>query len=85
MFLLSVIGAIYFYKSSITNSIIFTYYNTLTRLFSYIFGITLGFIHTYYDKQLFKKDLIKNIIFYIYLILLIIMFILIKPLYLVDY
>lgn len=79
MFLLSVIGAIYFYKSSITNSIIFTYYNTLTRLFSYIFGITLGFIHTYYDKQLFKKDLIKNIIFYIYLILLIIMFILIKP------
>ena len=79
MLLISIIGAIYFYKTSITNNITFAYYNTLTRLFSYTFGITIGFIHTYYDNLIFKKTLVKNILFYIYLIILIIMFIVIKP------
>lgn len=76
--ILSIIGTIYFYQMSIKGNITFVYYNTFTRVFSILFGLSLGFIHSYYDKITFKflkNKYISSLIFYLYLILLIVMFI----------
>ena len=57
-----------------------TYYDTFTRLFSLLFGLTLAFFHNYYKSLLpnkFKESPYKNIIFTFYLILLSILFVLI--------
>lgn len=75
MLIISIISTIYFYKISIKNNMTITYYNTLTRMFSYIYGITLAFIHKNYKKD-YKKN---NILYFIYLIILTILFITIKP------
>lgn len=77
---LSIILTIYFLISTKNENIMITYYNTLTRLFSLAFGVTLGVIHSYYSNLVPSK--LKNkknskIIFYVYLLLLIILFILI--------
>ena len=68
----------YFYYSSLNNGIMVSYYSTLSRLYSLLFGLALGFIHCYYSKLIFSK--IKNsylykIIFSIYLLVLICFFI----------
>lgn len=76
--LISLIGSVYFYYSGINNGILFTYYNTLTRIFSLFFGVSLGFINHYYGYDIFmkfKNNKIKKIIFYIYLIILLLLFI----------
>lgn len=75
-FIASLLSLGYFYYSSRANSLMFTYYDTLTRSFSYIFGIFLGFIATYYSSitsKLINKEFLKKIIFYIYLSIWIIM------------
>ena len=76
--ILSIISALYFYNVSIGSNIMVTYYHTLARVFSLIFGLSLGFIHTYYSQLIlnkFKEPILKNIIFYLYLIITIIIFI----------
>lgn len=75
--LLSLLGVIYFYYSGINNGMLFTYYNTFTRLFSLLFGVSLGFINYYYGfiGVKFNSELVKKIIFYIYLSILLILFI----------
>jgi len=76
--LLSIIGAIYFYKMNLTETMMVTYYNTFTRVFSLLFGLSLGFIKSYYGTlipKLFKKELINKIVFYSYLLILITLFI----------
>lgn len=74
---LSLIGSIYFYKMCLTQNIMLPYYHTLTRIFSILFGVSLGFIHHYYDslvsKNLKKKS--KNKIFYSYLVILMVLFV----------
>ena len=76
--ILSVVFAIHFYQSNLTQDMMIVYYNTFTRIFSLLFGLTLGFIHSYYGslipKQL-KQDKISTIIFYIYLLILIVLFV----------
>lgn len=75
---LSIIFTLYFYKMSLTDNIMVTYYSTFTRLFSLLFGVTLGFIHSYYDlliPKLFKGKTINKIIFYLYILILICLFI----------
>ena len=75
---LSIISALYFYKTSQNGNIMFTYYDTLSRSFSLVFGLSLGFIHSYYKPillNILKKPLLKNTIFYLYLIITIISFI----------
>lgn len=52
--LLSLLGVIYFYYSGINNGMLFTYYNTFTRLFSLLFGVSLGFINYYYGLVLLE-------------------------------
>lgn len=76
----SVIMALFFYKSNLTQNMMITYYNTFTRIFSLLFGLSLGFIHSYYGELIPKKlkqEKISQVIFYIYLSIMICFFILI--------
>lgn len=74
--ILSIISLVYFYLSSKNGNMMFTYYHTGTRIFSLLFGLTLGFIHSYYKafipKKMKKKPQII-IIFFIYLFIQIIL------------
>ena len=74
---LTFISSVYFVISYYTNNIMYTYYNTLSRAFSLLFGLTLGFIHIYYKPLLSSKlkDKTSKIVFYIYIVILIFMFI----------
>lgn len=72
--LISVFFSIHFIYMSYTRDIMFVYYNSLTRLFSILFGLSLGIIHSY--GEVLVSDLIKKldqkfliIIFYFYIIL----------------
>ena len=78
LILLSLIGTSYFVYSSFSNNIMFVYYNTLTRVFSIFYGVTLGYI-TCYFKKLIPSKLIKykNYIFYSYIVLIIVSFFLV--------
>ncbi len=77
---ISIISVIFFYHMSLEENIMITYYNTFARLFSLLFGVSLGFVHSYYKPlifKLFKKEIIRKIIFYIYMLTLTASFILI--------
>ena len=74
---LAIIGSIYFGKMCITQNIMFPYYHTLTRIFSLLFGLSLGFIHSYhktYIPKKWKKKPNDKKILYSYLIILIFLF-----------
>ena len=77
----AIVFALYFYISSKDTNIMVVYYNTFTRIFSILFGLTLGFIHHYYgiliNKKIQKMKL-RKVIFYVYLLLLLLSFILIS-------
>lgn len=76
--ILSVFAASYFYKTSLTKNVIFTYYDTFSRIFSLMFGLFLGFMHSYYGSfipKIFKNNITIKIIFYIYTLILIYLFI----------
>ena len=75
---LTIIFTLIFYKHSLDSNIMVTYYNSFTRVFSLLFGVTLGFIHTYYSKLIpkFIKDIkLKRMLFYLYVLITICMFI----------
>jgi len=77
---LSIISGIYFYISFKSNNLMFVYYNTFTRLFSLIWGLWLGYVIISFNHlipKLLRNKIVSNIIFYIYLIILIVMFFLI--------
>lgn len=75
--LLTIISTAYFYYMSTTSNIMSVYYDTLCRIFSIMFGLTLGFISS--NKKLIpdklSKSPINRIVFYGYIVLLIISFI----------
>ena len=72
---LSLISTSYFIYSNFTNNIMFVYYNTLTRIFSILYGVTLGYINCYYNKIIPSKlKNYKNTILCLYIALLIILF-----------
>ena len=75
--ILSIIGIIYFYKVSVSNNIMITYYHTLTRIFSILFGLSLGFILSYYKDKIFTKikKPYNKLLFYFISVILILMFI----------
>lgn len=79
---ISLLGGTYFYYAGVNNGILFTYYNTFTRIFALFFGITLGFIHHYYGNLVsskIKSSILKKCIFYTYLVILLLLFIFINP------
>lgn len=78
----SLLGGTYFYYSGINNDILFTYYNTFTRMFALFSGVTLGFIHHYYGNLVpskIKDSNLKKYIFYAYLVILLLLCIFISP------
>lgn len=78
----SLLGGAYFYYSGINNDILFTYYNTFTRMFALFSGVTLGFIHHYYGNLVpskIKDSNLKKYIFYAYLVILLLLCIFISP------
>jgi len=79
---ISLFGGAYFYYSGINNDILFTYYNTFTRMFALFSGVTLGFIHHYYGNLVpskIKDSNLKKYIFYAYLVILLLLCIFISP------
>ena len=77
----STIMAIFFYKSNLMQDMMIVYYNTFTRIFSLLFGLSLGFIHSYYGVLIPKKlkgEKISQSILYIYLLIMIFFFIFIE-------
>lgn len=73
--LLSIIGMIYFFRMSEEENIMIVYYDTFTRLFSLVLGLTVGFIHSFYKPFVISKNkMLNTFIFFVYLILLIISF-----------
>ena len=73
--LLSLISTGFFFYSSINDpNIMNVYYNSLTRVFSIIFGMSLGFILHYYKAYIhIKNKVINKITFCIYLLILIVL------------
>ena len=80
LFLLALISTIYFYKASLGNNIMNVYYNTFTRVFSYLFGVLIYSVHMYYNKILiiFRKKFMHLFMYLFYLISLIFMFVFIS-------
>ncbi len=81
-FLLALFATVYFYLISGNNNTMFTYYDTFSRMFSLIFGVCLGFVHTSFEtlipKSLKKKPFVYSV-FIIYFIALASLFIFEKP------
>lgn len=75
--ILGVLSMAFFFISDVTGHVMFAYYSTFTRAFSWLFGITLGLFHTYYQPLIykkFKKKPYSNIIFAVYMCLLAVLF-----------
>lgn len=78
---LTFIFTLIFYIYSLKDNIMVTYYSSFTRIFSLLFGVTLGFIHTYYKELIpkFVKDKkLEKILLYAYILITIVLFIFIK-------
>ena len=72
--ILGIVSYIFFVILANDGKLMITYYNTFTRAFSILFGLSLGFIHYYYGSFIFKGKP-SSIIYPIYLLLLILIFI----------
>lgn len=76
---ITTISTVYFFFMSMYDSnIMNVYYNSLTRVFSILFGITLGFLESYYKPMRFEKKYLSKVLFYLYLVILIVLFIFIE-------
>ncbi len=72
---------IYFLIASHSSNIMNAYYNTFARCFSIFFGVSLGFIQSYYKPLIpkkIKKGGLSKVLFYIYLGISLILFIFVK-------
>lgn len=72
--ILSIVSFIFFYITMSKGNIMNAYYETFTRLFSITLGIFLGLFHTYYKPLCIKNRPLNNILFYLYIIVLCILF-----------
>ena len=78
---LTFVFTLIFYIYSLKDNIMVTYYSSLTRVFSLLFGVTLGFIHTYYKElipKFIKDKKLEKILLYAYILITIVLFIFIK-------
>ena len=71
--ILGIGSAVYFCHLETTGNMMVTYYDSLARAFSLLFGLALGFIHSYHgpivSKWIREKCVMRNIIFLIYLVI----------------
>lgn len=75
LMLFSIIGAFYFYKLYLTKEIMVVYYDTFSRVFSLLFGVTAGFVYHYYHKLTSKEIENNNTIYLMHLLFLIVLLI----------
>lgn len=78
--ILSIGSFIYFYMLIKSGSITAAYYNTFSRVYSLLLGVSLAFISYYYKPLVIKKDskVFSRIILFVYLIILFVMFVYVK-------
>ena len=69
LLILLIISTGYFYLSSISNNIMYTYYNSFSRVFSLLFGLFIGYIHVNYKEITFKNSIINKLVFSVYLVI----------------
>lgn len=74
----SILGGFYFYKLYLTKDIMLAYYDTFSRIFSLLLGMSAGFIYHYYQKLTFKEIENNRGIYTFYLISLILLFLLVE-------
>lgn len=78
---LSLIFTFVFYKSSLGDNLMVTYYSTFTRIFSILFGVFLAFIYQYYNNIFmfsFNNKNVNKAIYGVYLIIILLLFIFIS-------
>ena len=75
LLILAILSYILFYNKVSSGNLMNAYYDTLSRSFSIIFGLLIGFVDLYYKPILLKNNKLRNIIFEIYIIELLILFI----------
>lgn len=75
--ILGIIGTIYFYIMASNSNIMTVYYNTLTRVFSLFFGVTLAFRQKESSNMVIHNKILRKIVILIYYAILITLFILI--------
>lgn len=78
---LSLIFTFVFYKSSLGDNLMVTYYSTFTRIFSILFGVFLAFIYQYYNNMFmfsFNNKNVNKVIYGVYLIIILLLFIFIS-------
>lgn len=76
--IVSIASTIYFYIVSLNGNVMFTYYNTFSRIFSLLFGVSLGLVHSYFGNivpSYITKNSTKNKVITAYLFLLTYLFI----------
>ena len=74
--ILSIFSYLYFFENLTSNNLMVAYYGTLSRLFSYLIGVSFAFL-VIDRKAMFKKKykvILNNIVFYGYMLLLIVIF-----------
>ena len=76
LFLICVISTIFFCYIASTKDVMVTYYDTLSRMFSFVFGLFLGSYHMNYNKSLIEhKNKTLGLLIYIFcLIILMVLF-----------
>ena len=72
--LLGILSYVLFFITINSGNIMSAYYGTFTRAFSLLFGVMLGFIHSYYHPIIIKNKIANIIIYISYLIILILMY-----------
>lgn len=74
--LLGLLSYTFFCTTLINNSdnINIAYYGTFTRAFSLMFGVALGFFHSFYKPIISSNKKLNTIIFYFYILLTIVMY-----------
>ena len=73
LLILAIVSYLLFRKNVSSGNLMVAYYDTFSRLFSVLFGILLGFIHTYYGSFVLKNKKIRHAIFWIYLVVIALM------------
>lgn len=81
LFILSILLTLYFYYSVFNNNIMVTYYDSFSRLFSYLYGILFAFIQYYYGNLIldyFKSFKKKTFVLVFYFLILGFLFVISK-------
>lgn len=73
LLILSIISYLLFKNNVSNDNLMVAYYDTFCRLFSVSLGILLGFIHAYYGSFVLKNKNIRDILFWIYISIVLIM------------